>query len=298
MKFFSMFSIFSIFSIRAAAPIVTALFAAASGRAPLAAQSAPAAPAPNDRSRPGLYVDGAFQAAMSLRDAIGWLAGNAKAGGNYGITLGKHEAIPPCSLSYDNEKVTITLKGAGGPWEITYNTAAPSASLFRVGAGVTFIMEEGVTLKGLPANNERLVSIEGGVFAMRGGAITGNTAGGVLVIDGGVFTMKGGAISGNTREGSGGGVFMRGGGAFTMHGGIISGNTARSFGGGVVVLNSGVFAKSGGGGVIYGSNASGGQANQAGQGAAVFARDIKRDTTAGISTTLDTGKRGAASGWD
>ena len=246
MKFFSMFSIFSIFSIRAAAPIVTALFAAASGRAPLAAQSAPAAPAPNDRSRPGLYVDGAFQAAMSLRDAIGWLAGNAKAGGNYGITLGKHEAVPPCSLSYDNEKVTITLKGAGGPWEITYNTTAPSAPLFTVRAGVTFIMEEGVTLKGLPKDSKSLVSVVGGAFTMQGGTISGNTA-------------------------------ERGGGVYVL---------------------SGRFTKSGGG-VIYGSNASGGLANKAPEGAAVFARDVgKRDTTTRASTVMDTGKRGAAGGWD
>jgi hypothetical protein len=145
-----------------------------------------------------------------------------------------------------------------------------------------------------------------GVFTMRGGKISGNTAisygGGVCVAGGGntltsgTFTMENGEISGNTAS-NGGGVST--GGTFTMNGGAISGNTASDYGGGVYVL-PGTFIKQLGA-VIYGSNASNALKNTASSnssGHAVSGYQITRNTTAGTDIILDSMKSGAAGGWE
>jgi hypothetical protein len=109
--------------------------------------------------------------------------------------------------------------------------------------------------------------------------------------------MKNGIISGNTANGKGGGVYVSG--MFTMSGGTISGNIADGVGGGVYAR--GTFIKSGTGGVIYGSNAEGGQANSAGsddRGHAVYANGKKRNTTARAATAMDSAKNGPAGGWE
>ncbi|MFI3229490.1 MAG: InlB B-repeat-containing protein, partial [Bacillota bacterium] len=81
---------------------------------------------------------------------------------------------------------------------------------------------------------------------MRGGTISGNTAGtgyyGSGVYNAGTFNMSGGTISGNISSAGGGGVSNVG--TMTMSGGTISGNTSSSSGGGI--LNSGVLEVSGG----------------------------------------------------
>jgi hypothetical protein len=107
------------------------------------------------------------------------------------------------------------------------------------------------------------VYVSGGMFAMSGGKISGNTGSGVGVYGGtsmmsggeisgndngvfvsyGTFTMSGGEISGNTASSGGGGVCVYGG-TFTMSGGEISGNTASSGGG--VYVSGGIFTMSGG----------------------------------------------------
>jgi hypothetical protein len=95
---------------------------------------------------------------------------------------------------------------------------------------------------------------ETGVFTMKGGAITGNSAGsnggGVLAGRGSTFTMEGGVISANTCR-DGGGVAVAS--TFTMKGGEISGNTAEGDGGGARVFNNGTFTMEGG--VISGNTA-------------------------------------------
>jgi predicted outer membrane repeat protein len=144
------------------------------------------------------------------------------------------------------------------------------------------------------------VFVESGTFTMNNGTIIGNTAGGDgggVYVKGGTFTMHNGTISGNTATSSGGGVYV-GSGTFTMQGGTISGNTATYYGGGVYVVYSGTFTKSGTGGVIYGSNAPEGQANKAREAAAVRTSNGRRETTARLSTALDSRKSGAAGGWE
>ena len=106
--------------------------------------------------------------------------------------------------------------------------------------GGIFTMESGTISGNTTTNNEGgggVFVIGNGVFTMKDGAITGNTEGGVLLLRGGTFNMKGGTISGNTIRG-GGSVRMSNGGTFNMKGGTISGNTASGSSGGVVVNNS------------------------------------------------------------
>ena len=92
----------------------------------------------------------------------------------------------------------------------------------------------------------RGVSVNGGMFNMYGGSITGNTEGGVFVGSNRTFTMNGGSITGNTVTGSGGGVYVASGAEFTMNGGEITGNTSSSYGGGVYVYNGAEFTMTGG----------------------------------------------------
>jgi hypothetical protein len=125
---------------------------------------------------------------------------------------------------------------------------------------------DGVTLVGLPDNDQSLVGInENGEFILKSGAITGNTrinddwasGGGVEVGNGGTFTMEGGEVSGNTVKNrgaggvAGGGVKVADGGTFTMSGGEISGNkvisvSGNAAGGGVELSPLVVFTVSGG----------------------------------------------------
>ena len=72
------------------------------------------------------------------------------------------------------------------------------------------------------------VSVAGGTFHMKGGSITGNSAGviggGGVWLHSGEFNMSGGSITGNTTTGNGGGVYV-GDGTFKVSGGVkISGN--------------------------------------------------------------------------
>ncbi|GHT69121.1 hypothetical protein FACS1894110_17990 [Spirochaetia bacterium] len=111
---------------------------------------------------------------------------------------------------------------------------------------------EGVTLTGLPDNDNSLVQLGGGgEFVMKSGAITGNTltgsGGGVRVRENAIFTMEGGAITGNTTTtGSGGGVRVDENAIFTMKGGAITGNTATGAAGGVAVNGNAIFTMEGG----------------------------------------------------
>jgi hypothetical protein len=224
------------------------------------------APTPQPAPKPAPVVTpassgGMTQAASGLKSTADWLAANAKAGGNYVITLDWNEQAPPLRFSYNNQNVTITLKAAGGQREVTFDTAAPSAPLFTVGAGVTLIIEENVVLKGLPEKSKPLVSVDGGAFTLNGGTLkdnkTSDNGGAVLVAGGGAFTMQGGAITGNTSNKWGGGVFVTGG-TFTMNSGAISGNTASSGDGGVFVTFSGSAFTMKGGTISSNTSSSGG----------------------------------------
>ena len=297
----------------------------------------PNTPSPQPRisgDRAGLYVNGAYQGNMDLLDSIDWIKLNARSGGNYTIVLGKDEAVPYIMLNFNNLQLSITLKGSGAERRVRYDNNRPSYSMFVVGVGVTFILEDGITLTGLQSNSKSLVQVEGGNFTMNGGSITNskvsNGNGGGVYVDsgtftmnngtingnnasygnyggygGGVFVLKGtfimnnGTISGNSAMYSGGGVNVESGGTFTMVGGTISGNSAGIVGGGVCNSNSSIFTKSGTGGIIYGSNAPDGQANKASRsGHAVYSGSQSRDSTARVSQALDSRQRGAAGGWE
>jgi hypothetical protein len=134
---------------------------------------------------------------------------------------------------------TITLSGQG--------------SLFTVNSGVTLTLD-GPALRGGASNNDSLVYVNSGTFAMKDGSITGNSAtrGGGVYARNGSIAMSGGTISGNSATDGGGGVYISGTVNFTMSGGFISDNTGGE-GGGVVVY--GTFNMSGG--TISGNSATG-----------------------------------------
>jgi hypothetical protein len=214
--------------------------------------------------------------------------------------------------------VTLTLKN------ITFvGIASNDGELITVKTGGTLVFENDVTISG---NTYTFggggVGVLGGTFTMNGGTISGNTGrsrgGGVTVLGGtftmsggtisnnhggqggvsvlGTFTMSGGTISGNTSSDRGGGVYVED--TFTMSGGTISGNTATRYGGGVYVDIYCPFTKTAG--TIYGSD-GGDLANKAGNGighAVSVGDDRKRNSTAGLGTSMDTGTSGAGGGWE
>jgi TolB-like protein len=295
--------------------------------APIPAQT----PAPRSQissDRPGLYVNGAYQGQMDLMDSVDWIALNARVGGNYVIVLGRDEAASNISLSYNNQQVSVTLKASVSERKVSYDTNRPSYSLITVGQGVTFVLEEGVALTGLQNDSQPMVRVAGGTLTMNGGRVSDNNTNnqywGGVYIESGTFIMNNGTISGNSSSGAGGGVYIAKGtftmnngtisrnscsgagggvyiasGTFTMNGGIISGNSAE-FGGGVFVDPRATFTKSGSAGIIYGSNAPDDQANKtrSGVSSAVYTNNGRRNTTARVSTALDSRKNGAAGGWE
>jgi len=118
---------------------------------------------------------------------------------------------------------------------------AETGSMFTIKSGVTLTLGGNITLRGQSSNTAGLVNVNDGMLVMEDGSkITGNTSssgsGGVYVAAG-TFTMKGGEISGNT-AGSGGGVEVNSG-TFTMDGGKILGNTASSLSGGTFIMTGG-----------------------------------------------------------
>ena len=181
---------------------------------------------------------------MRLLDAFNWINSNAVNRGDYVIVLGQNETIPPVALSAGNRSITVTLRSDSQERSITYNTPSrPSASLFTIGTGVTFHLEDGISLIGLPVDSRPLVRVNGGTFVMNGGAIRdnflsvwmpsrgglswseGEQFGGAVIVESGSFVMNNGAISGNFAY-SGGGISLRRNTTFIMNGGIIRDNFA------------------------------------------------------------------------
>jgi hypothetical protein len=266
---------------------------------------------------------------------LDWLKENVESGGNYLIELNANETISPKTLSYEGKsKITITIVGVGENRSIFLSS---DGSMFTIGADVTLVLENNVTLQGRSQNDKSLVRVDGGVLRMNAGStITGNItheSGGGIYLYAGTFTMNGGTISDNTaRSGGGVGVYRGtfnmndgtisdntanddGGGisvydaAFNMRGGTITGNTAGNKGGGVVLhySSSVKFNKSGGTITGYVSDADNGNramSSQKGGGHAVYsswysAKDIKRkDTTAGSSANLSLNNGSYTGAWD
>jgi hypothetical protein len=199
---------------------------------------------------------------------------------------------------------------------IKLNGNDKSYNAVQVNAGGNLVMRAGSAIEGASSN---AVYINGGVFTMSGGEISGNTAdygGGVYVDDSSTFTMSGGEISGNTAD-YGGGVYVDGSSStFTMSGGEISGNTA-DYGGGIYVDGSSTFTMSdgtisgntagdsgGGGGVYVGSSTftmsggeiSGNTISFNGGGGGVYVDDSSTFTMSDGTISGNTAGRGDGSG--
>ena len=191
---------------------------------------------------------------------LAWLRNLAQSGGEYLIEINADKHITPSQAElpgwYDERNrtdITITLRGSGAMRTLKLSE---NGSLFRVGSGVSLVLDSNISLNGMSGNNSPLVYVRsGGTLVMNEGSrVTGNTntatwewdgGGGVAVWIGGTFIMHGGEISGNTGHHFAGGVWNRG--TFIMHGGEISGNTATATGdasGGV--WNDGTFTMHGG----------------------------------------------------
>jgi len=163
-------------------------------------------------------------------------ASNPADGSTHTLTTGRdYESIPPWTLYFDGNRVTVTLTGGG-----TLSLSSTGA-MFTVGTGVTLILDD-VELRGRSDNTDALIAVaDDGALEMDAGAvITGNTnvsedgfGGGVRVAEDGTFIMRGGEIRGNSAV-RGGGVHNLGG--FDT-GGTITENDAAQGGG---VYNFGV----------------------------------------------------------
>jgi hypothetical protein len=128
---------------------------------------------------------------------------------NYIVTAPlDREKLAPRLLSFtDRTNITVTLLGEDERI-VAFSTAG---ILFTVESGVTFVLGANITLEGRESNIDfSLVRInEGATLIMKDGfrIIGNNTALGskhAVHINGGIFTMSGGEISGNTSNYGGG----------------------------------------------------------------------------------------------
>jgi hypothetical protein len=196
-----------------------------------------------------LTVNGTVNATGHGDHGKGWVEGNLSIGDGTAVITGNG---------------TIYLKSKGRLLNIGSDKVLRQLTL------------DGVTLVGLPDNDNSLIRInEGGELILKSGAIMGNifiseeypSGGGVDVRNKGTFTMEGGEISGNTAKGgkgaNGGGVFIGGEGTmFTIKGGKISGNSSNSNGGGVRISSGAVLIMEVG--ESSGNTVQGGQSSRGG----------------------------------
>jgi len=151
-----------------------------------------------------------MDAVSGLNDQLLWIMSHAETGGEYAVMLDSdYGALTDGgNLTFPKNSgitnVTITIKSTGGKRTI-------SPAHFKVGFGVTLILDGDITLKGPPMengegtapSNDGAVYVGGGTFVMNeGSAIIGNTnnngiRGGGVLVNGGAFYMNGGIISGN-----------------------------------------------------------------------------------------------------
>jgi len=166
----------------------------------------------------------------TLVEQLSWLKQNVQSNKAYTLTAKADEDISYWGeLSYSNKSnITITLKGNGGERIIsgTGSGGYSGAGLFRIGSGVTLILEENITLQGssigIGMRNE-----DGAAFTMNGGKITGCSSA-VCMISNSTFTMNRGTISGNDCSYYSI-VYISGENAiFIMNGGTISGNKSNN----------------------------------------------------------------------
>ena len=194
----------------------------------------------------GLYRGNEGVGNQNLSAALTYISSNAVSGDIFLIVLGADESASPRILSYSGKTVGITLRGYGGERTITLTS---NGSMFTINNGVTFTLDENITLQGRSTNNSSLVRVNDGTFTMNGGEISGNTAsssasasassyGGGVYVTSGTFTMNGGEISGNTASSSsasyGGGVYVGSNSNFEKTGGIITGYSSDTVNGNIL----------------------------------------------------------------
>ncbi|GAB6393623.1 MAG: hypothetical protein MdMp014T_2996 [Treponematales bacterium] len=190
---------------------------------------------------------------VSLGNGAHLTYGAASAVTNSSVTLGDSSALTvngtlnaaPGNISVASAAATPAVINGSGEISLT-----GTGNLLTIPANKGLVLD-GVTFRGSTSvSNVSLVTVSG-ELVMQSGAITGHTgqnyngSGGVK-ITGGVFTMKGGAVSDNkiVTSHKGAGVYIDGGGTFNLEDGEIKGNTCGSGAG--VCLNSGSFNMSGG----------------------------------------------------
>jgi hypothetical protein len=254
-----------------------------------------------------------------LGNKLEWLQKNAQSGSTYVVEVYNDEQIGwlfsfPEDLSYkDKRDINIILKGVGANRTIFHKKPG---RIFNVYSGVTLVLDDNITLRGLDISSISLVE------ATSTGPLVNVFSGGTLIMN------DGSIITGNwNASGNGGGVYVAGGGTFIMKGGTITGNhvrpikpnfgastkekfvadaDARSMGGGLYVSGeinflgktpSGTFTKTGGTITGYASDHSkssnavvapdGNAINGFGHAIAFGSKESKAiDTTVGPETTL------------
>ena len=206
------------------------------------------------QNKKGLYVGDTFQGEMDLYDALDWITLNAVEGEEYSIVLSDNLAASSNVLDCNGKSVTISLKSSGSEIQLSYATRSPSSSLFTVKKGVTFVLENGVSLIGRSTASRPPVTVDGGIFIMNGGGIRDSKVdhseswygGGVDILSNGTFIMNAGKISGNSAPAGGAGVYVSENATFVMNGGNIGNNYTKEFGRGGGVSVRGSFAMFGG----------------------------------------------------
>jgi len=208
---------------------------------------------PPDNLSQGLYLGEEKIGNQNLASSLSWISTNAVSGDIFYIVLGFDESITPNnSLSYNGKNnIIIYLTGIDSNRIINLSS---QGSMFLIESGVSLILDNNITLRGLNNNDRAVVRIDkGGELIMNiGSTITNNNnsasnsyaPGGGINVNGGIFIMNGGTISNNTSL-NGGGVNLNKG-IFIMNGGIISNNTSsssttsgttRAYGGGLYVVD-------------------------------------------------------------
>ena len=204
-----------------------------------------------------LYVDSVLKMEAKLPTLLAWIKSNITDNTYYIIRVGEDDSLLPEEghLHYPSKiGVTITLAGKDQEQTVTITDNA-KGSLFDVGANVTLILSENITLKGHNDNNNSLVMVSsGGTMIMKDGAtVKGNInttapsstdwrSGGISVD--GILIMDGGIVTGNRCNNGGGGIGILSG-TFTMNSGSINNNEAAIDGGGVQIY-TGTFIMNGG----------------------------------------------------
>jgi len=222
-----------------------------------------------------------YDSLMTAIDSI-----NNQGTGNYTITLtdditfGLYDT--PILLN-NNAQKTITFQGDNTVRSlISQHFEYP---VFLIPIGLTIVLGKNININATTNG----VGIYGGSLRMENGAKISLCRGhGVYIYGGGTFTMNGGTIAFNSSSG----VYVEGHGTFTMNDGSIDNNSTEERGGGVYVDSNGTFVKTGG-------TITNNIAKMKNGGNAVYAGNKKRrNSAAGPSVKMDSGKSGKAGGWE